>query len=102
VTRTNRCWPLISCQMSRVKHGKITCKHQNQCEQVGASGVVLCVAAFAVPPHYPLCVLIPLLQISALVCSSVAAIRGNELWLILTVIAGLLTVRAVLFVLVDC
>jgi len=68
----------------------------------GMSGIVLCAAGFAVPPHYPLCVLSPLFQISAVACSSIAAIRGSKQWLILSIIAGLLTAQAVVFVLVDC
>ena len=68
----------------------------------GLSAIVLSFSALAIPPRHPLCILIPLLQISALACSAVAAIRGNKLWLVLTFIAGLLTVQAVLFVLVDC
>ena len=68
----------------------------------GISGIVLCAAALAKPPRYPLCILIPLLQISALTCTSVAAIRGNKLWLILSAISSLLVVQSVLFVLVDC
>jgi len=68
----------------------------------GISGIVLCAAALALSPRYPLCILIPLLQISALTCTSVAAIRGNKLWLILSAISSLLVVQSVLFVLVDC
>lgn len=68
----------------------------------GISGVVLCAAALAIPPRYPLCILIPVLQISALACTSVAAIRGNTLWLIVSVISGVLIVQSVLFVLLDC
>jgi hypothetical protein len=68
----------------------------------GISGIVLGAAALAIPPRYPLCILIPLLQISALTCTSVAAIRGNKLWLILSAISSLLVVQSVLFVLVDC
>jgi hypothetical protein len=29
----------------------------------GVSGIVLCTAALAIPPRYPPCILIPLLQI---------------------------------------
>jgi hypothetical protein len=70
--------------------------------KLGVSGIVLCTAAFAVPPHYPLCVFIPLLHISALICSCVAAIRGSKRWLIFSAIACLLVAQSVLFVLVDC
>ncbi len=76
--------------------------HASSIGKWGLSGIVLCAAAFAVPPRYPVCVLIPLLQISGLACSIVAAIRGCKTWLIVSVIAGLLSAQAILFVLVDC
>jgi len=44
----------------------------------GVASIVLCTAAFAVPPQHPLCIFMPLLQISALTCSVVAAIRGKQ------------------------
>jgi hypothetical protein len=68
----------------------------------GAAGVVFCAASYAVPPHYPFCILLLILEISGLGCSIVAAIRGSKNWLILSAIASLLTAQTVLFVLVDC
>jgi hypothetical protein len=68
----------------------------------GASGIAFCVAAFAVPPHYPLCVLSPLFQFSAVICGCMAAFRGSKRWLVLSAITTLLTAQAVVFVLVDC
>ena len=68
----------------------------------GVAGVVFCVAGIVVPPKYPLCAFMPLLQILALTCSVAAAIRGNKRWLILSAITAVLTAQSVLFVLVDC
>jgi hypothetical protein len=68
----------------------------------GVASIVFCTAGFAVPPQYPLCIFMPLLQISALTCSVVAAIRGNKRWLILSAITAILTAQSVLFILVDC
>jgi hypothetical protein len=86
--------------MSLEKYRQVTFTHRHQ--HVGISGIVLCAAALAIPPRYPLCFLIPLLQISARTRTSVAAIRGNNLWLIVSVISSLLIVQSVFFVLVDC
>jgi hypothetical protein len=68
----------------------------------GVASIVLCAAAVAVPRQYPLCVFMPLLQISALTCSVVAAIRDNKRWLILSAITAILSAQAILFILVDC
>jgi len=68
----------------------------------GVASIVICAAAFAVPPDYPFCVFMPLLQISALTCSVVGAIRGSKRWLILSAITAILSAQAILFILVDC
>jgi hypothetical protein len=44
----------------------------------------------------------PLLQISALTCSVVGAIRGSKRWLILSAITAILSAQAILFIPVDC
>jgi hypothetical protein len=68
----------------------------------GASGIVLCAVAFAVPFHHPLCLLMPFAQLSALTCSIIAAVRGSKYWLILSVMSALLTAQTVLAVFVEC
>ena len=68
----------------------------------GVASIVFCAAGVVIPRKYPPCVFMPLLQISALTCSVVAAIRGNKRWLILSAITAILTAQSVLFILADC
>lgn len=64
---------------------------------IGLYGVV-----FVIPPHWPWCALDPLIHLSALICSIVAAYRGNKAWLIASLILGLLTLQAILATAIEC
>jgi hypothetical protein len=68
----------------------------------GATGIVCCVLAFAVPFRYPFCLLMLIAYLCALTCGVVAATRGSKLWLILSVISALLATQTVLAVIVEC
>jgi hypothetical protein len=68
----------------------------------GVSGIALTALALAIPFRHPVCLLWPPTLLAALACCIVAAVRGNKLWPVLSVISAALAAQAALAVFVEC
>jgi len=74
----------------------------------GVCGIVLSAAGFILWSYYEAaslhlrCIPYTVLQLTALVCSIVAAMRGNKQWLWLSGILGILSAQALLALVVEC
>jgi hypothetical protein len=54
------------------------------------------------PTHWPFYAFYPFAYISALVCSIIAAFRGNKSWLLFSATNGILAAGALLATIVEC
>ncbi len=68
----------------------------------GLSSVAFVGVAFLVQWRYPLCFFHVFLTLSALVCSAVAAKRGNKYWAVVSAPSLVLFAQAILALLVEC
>jgi membrane protein YdbS with pleckstrin-like domain len=68
----------------------------------GAAGLLLLAASLVVPFRYPYCIPSLILQICALACSIVAALRESKWWWILSGITAILVAQMVFAVVVEC